>query len=162
GRVVRMNPVAEQLTGWFLGEAVGRPLDEVFHIVNEETRQIVASPADRVLREGVVVGLANHTVLLSRDGSEYPIADSGAPIRTPDGAIAGVVLVFRDQTEERTNERLRIRSVQLEAESLRAQEASRLKSEFLANMSHELRTPLNAIIGFTQLIHDGDVAPDAP
>ncbi|MBV8191941.1 MAG: response regulator [Alphaproteobacteria bacterium] len=162
GHVVRMNPVAEQLTGWSLADAAGRPLVEVFHIVNEETRQIVESPAERVLREGVVVGLANHTVLLSRNGSECPIADSGAPIRTPDGAMAGVVLVFRDQTEERTNERLRIRSVTLEAESLRAREASRLKSEFLANMSHELRTPLNAIIGFTQLIHDGDVAPDAP
>jgi len=162
GCVQRMNPVAEQLTGWPFAEAAGRPLPEVFHIINEETRQAVESLADRVLRDGVVVGLANHTVLLSRSGSEYPIADSGAPIRGPDGAISGVVLVFRDQTEERNNERLRIRSIQLEAQTLRVQEASRLKSEFLANMSHELRTPLNAIIGFTQLIHDGDVAPDAP
>jgi PAS domain S-box-containing protein len=162
GRVRRMNPVAERLTGWSLADAAGRPLPEVFHIINEETRQVVESPADRVLRDGLVVGLANHTVLLSRGGSEYPIADSGAPIRGPDGAINGVVLVFRDQTEERDSERLRIRSIQLEAQSLRVQEASRLKSEFLANMSHELRTPLNAIIGFTQLIYDGDVAPDAP
>jgi signal transduction histidine kinase/DNA-binding response OmpR family regulator len=134
----------------------------VFHILNEETRRVVESPADRVLREGVIVGLANHTILVSRNGSEYPIADSGAPIRAADGTTSGVVLVFRDQTEERNNERLRTRSLQLEAQTARVQEASRLKSEFLANMSHELRTPLNAIIGFTQLIHDGDVAPDAP
>ncbi len=149
GRVVRMNPVAEQLTGWPLQEAQERPLDEVFRILNEDTRGPAESPVARVLREGVVVGLANHTVLCSRDGTERPIADSGAPIRDPEGEIRGVVLVFRDRTEERRTEEMRIRSIQLEAQNLRVQEANRLKSEFLANMSHELRTPLNAIIGFT-------------
>jgi signal transduction histidine kinase/CheY-like chemotaxis protein len=135
---------------------------EVFHIRNEETRHPVESPVIRVLREGNVVGLANHTVLLARDGTELPIADSGAPIRDPDGAISGVVLVFRDQTEERRTEEMRNNSLRLEADNARIQEASRLKSEFLANMSHELRTPLNAIIGFAELIHDGDVRPDMP
>lgn len=101
GRIEFMNPVAEQLTGWPAAEASGRPLPEVFRIINEETRAEVESPADRVLREGVVVGLANHTLLVARDGTERAIADSGAPIRDADGAITGVVLAFRDQTEER-------------------------------------------------------------
>ncbi len=102
GHVVLMNPVAEALTGWGEAQARGRPLPEVFQILNEETRRPVESPALRVLREGRVVGLANHTLLVARDGTERPIADSGAPIRTAgDGAVRGVVLVFRDQTEER-------------------------------------------------------------
>ena len=100
-RVVRMNPVAEQLTGWSEVEALGRPLTEVFRILNEETRAEVASPVDRVLREGMIVGLANHTLLIARDGTERPIADSCAPIRNEEGKITGVVLIFRDQTAER-------------------------------------------------------------
>lgn len=159
GRVVRMNPVAETLTGWPLAEALGRSLAEIFRIFNEETRQRAESPVVRVLREGLVVGLANHTALISRDGAERPIADSGAPIRDAEGRITGVVLVFRDQTEERKAEELRVKGAHLELENLRIQEASRLKSEFLANMSHELRTPLNAIIGFAELMHDGKVGP---
>lgn len=105
GGVRQMNPVAEQLTGWPESEAQGKPLDHVFHIVNEETHTVVENPVQRVLREGVVVGLANHTVLIARDGTERPIADSGAPIRDDSGTITGVVLVFRDQTEERAAER---------------------------------------------------------
>jgi PAS domain S-box-containing protein len=105
GRIVRMNPVAEKLTGWSASEALGRPLDEVFSIMNEDTRQEVSNPVKRVLREGVVVGLANHTVLVARNGMARAIADSGAPIRDPDGTLRGVVLVFRDQTEERKAER---------------------------------------------------------
>lgn len=103
--VVRMNPVAARLTGWPVADAVGRPLSEVFHIISEDTRQVVESPAERVLREGVVVGLANHTSLISKDGAERPIADSGAPIRDRDGNVTGIVLVFRDMTEERAIER---------------------------------------------------------
>lgn len=101
GQVMLMNAVAAALTGWTAEEAVGRPLDEVFCIVNEETRLRVKNPAEEVLREGLVVGLANHTVLISRNGSECAIADAGAPIRDSEGGISGVVLVFRDQTEER-------------------------------------------------------------
>ena len=104
GRVTQMNPVAETLTGWQQTEACGQPLENVFRIVVEDTRAAVESPVARVLREGVVVGLANHTLLIAKDGSERPIADSGAPIRNERGEITGVVLVFRDQTEERRAE----------------------------------------------------------
>jgi PAS domain S-box-containing protein len=105
GLVTRMNPVAEKLTAWPLAEARGRRLDEVFPIASEDTKEPVESPVDRVLREGIVVGLANHTVLTSRDQVERPIADSGAPIRDAKGFLRGVVLVFRDMTEEREAER---------------------------------------------------------
>jgi PAS domain S-box-containing protein len=98
GRVVFMNPVAEALTAWTEAEATGVALREVFHIVNEHTRAVVESPVDRVLREGVVVGLANHTVLIAKDGTERPIDDSGAPIRHGEEGLVGVVLVFRDIT----------------------------------------------------------------
>jgi PAS domain S-box-containing protein len=101
GRVELLNPVAEALTGWTQDEAHGRPLEEVFRIINEETRQEVENPVRRVVREGLVVGLANHSVLVSRDGNEYAIADSGAPIRDEHNKITGVVLVFRDQAAER-------------------------------------------------------------
>jgi len=105
-RVTLLNRVAEELTGWKAEEAIGRPLREVFDIVNETTRRPVVNPVDRVLREGVVVGLANHTALVARDGTERPIADSAAPIRAEGGRISGVVLVFRDQTEERRAEQM--------------------------------------------------------
>ena len=104
GRVTVFNGVAEELTGWKAGGAVGTSIHEVFNIINEDTRQPAVSPVDRVLREGIVVGLANHTALVARDGTERPIADSGAPIRDANGVISGVVLVFRDQTEERRAE----------------------------------------------------------
>jgi PAS domain S-box-containing protein len=100
GRVTRINPVAERLTGWSEAEALGRPIEEVFNIVNEQTRQKAANPLSRVLAEGIVVGLANHTALIARDGTERPIADSGAPIRGAGGATRGAVLVFRDVSEE--------------------------------------------------------------
>ena len=105
GCISQMNSVAEKLTGWTETEARDRPLQEVFRIVNEETRAAVESPVGRVLREGVVAGLANHTVLIAKDGKERPIADSGAPIRGKNDQTTGVVLVFRDQTEERRAEK---------------------------------------------------------
>jgi PAS domain S-box-containing protein len=101
GRVTMMNGVAEALTEWTEAEAVGAPLDQVFRIVNEQSRAVVESPAARVLRDGVIVGLANHTVLIGRRGTETPIDDSGAPIRGENGAIRGVVLVFRSASEEK-------------------------------------------------------------
>jgi PAS domain S-box-containing protein len=104
GQVMRMNPVAERLTGVTRTQCVGIPLSQVFRIEHEDTGEPVESPVPRVLREGVVVGLANHTVLVARDGTRRPIADSGAPVRGEDGEIRGVVLVFRDVTEERRAE----------------------------------------------------------
>jgi PAS domain S-box-containing protein len=104
GRVELLNPVTETLTGWSQDEARGRPLEEVFRIVNEKTRKDVENPVRRVMREGLVVGLANHTILIARDGTERPIADSGAPIHNERNEITGVVLVFRDRTEERAAE----------------------------------------------------------
>jgi len=104
GRVAFLNPVAERLTGFDSSGAQGRPIEEVFRIVNEETRVAVESPVRRVLREGKVVGLANHTVLISRSGADIPIDDSGAPIRSQDGMLEGAVLVFRDVTARRKAE----------------------------------------------------------
>jgi PAS domain S-box-containing protein len=101
GRVVLINAVAERLTGWTEAEAFGKPIEEVFHIINEDTREKAANPITRVLMEGVIVGLANHTALIAKDGVERPIADSGAPIRDASGATRGAVLVFRDVTHER-------------------------------------------------------------
>src|SRR5262249_40610280 len=105
GGVTFRNPGGQAVAGWPQEEAEGRPLDEVFPIHNEETRLPVESPVVRVLREGVVVGLANHTLLVARDGTERPIADSGAPIRDGEEDIRGVVLVFRDVSEHRQAER---------------------------------------------------------
>jgi PAS domain S-box-containing protein len=107
GRVTFLNEVAVLLTGWSPQEARGKQLDSVFCIINEESRQPVESPVQKALREGVAVGLANHTVLISRDGTERPVEDSAAPIRDEVGNIQGVVLVFRDGSEQRKLERRR-------------------------------------------------------
>ncbi len=101
GKVDKMNPVAEEMTGWTETEARGNPIDRIFRIINEDTRQPVENPVQKVLKHGATVGLANHTLLLSRDGREIPITDSGAPIKNESGATNGVVMVFQDQTEER-------------------------------------------------------------
>jgi len=104
GRTRFLNPVAEALTGWRDEEARGRPLDEIFVIHNETTGQPVENPVATVLREGRVVGLANHTVLTGKDGTRRPIDDSAAPIKAADGTTLGVVLIFRDVTERRRAE----------------------------------------------------------
>jgi len=101
GYVTHLNPVAERLTGWNEQEAKNRNIEEIFHIVNEETRARVENPGKKVLREGQIVGLANHTMLISRNGDGTPISDSGAPIKDAHDNIIGVVMIFNDQTEER-------------------------------------------------------------
>ncbi|MDQ1835441.1 PAS domain-containing protein [Massilia scottii] len=100
-QVTWLNPVAERMTGWLSGEALGRPLIQVFHIVNEETRHPTENPVAACLAQGKIVGLANNTVLISRNGDEFGIEDSAAPIRNRSGDVLGVVLVFHDVTEQR-------------------------------------------------------------
>ncbi|HEU5102267.1 MAG TPA: PAS domain S-box protein, partial [Roseiflexaceae bacterium] len=123
GNVTFVNQVAQALTGWTDGDAQGQPLEQVFAIVNDETRRQVENPVAKVIREGVVVGLANHTILIARNGDEVPIDDSAAPIRDANGKIVGVVLVFRDIAE-----RKRAEQAQLELAEAVEQQRRRLDS----------------------------------
>jgi PAS domain S-box-containing protein len=100
GTIVLMNRVAEDLTGWQLSKAIGKPLSDVFNVINELTRNPIENPVDKVLSSGKIIELANHTLLISSDGTERVIADSGAPIKDNENKILGVVLVFRDITEK--------------------------------------------------------------
>jgi PAS domain S-box-containing protein len=152
GNIMFMNGEAEELTGWMLSEASQKPVKIVFTIVNEQTRLEVENPIDRVLKEGLVVGLANHTVLIRKDGSEVPIDDSGAPIKDKDGKTKGVVLVFRDITERKETEEKLI-EYQRNLERLVEERTKQLKdSERLAAIGatagmvgHDIRNPLQAI-----------------
>src|SRR4051794_33106292 len=117
GLVTYLNPVAETLTGWSAAEAIGKRLEDVFRIVNEETRKPIEQPVRKVIGTGLVRGLANHTVLVARDGSELPIDDSAAPVWGEDGRLVGVVMIFRDITERRQAEH-RIASARGYAESI--------------------------------------------
>ena len=162
GRVTRLNPRAEQLTGWTQAEASARPVAEIFRIINQETRQPVTIPVEAALAHGTIQGLANHTVLIARDGSECAIADSCAPIRDRDGRVVGAVLVFRDVTKEYAAQQvLQETNVNLKSAKSVAEKANLAKSEFLSSMSHELRSPLNAILGFAQLM-ESDSPPPTP
>ena len=124
GRVQIMNPVAEKLTGWAEAEAKGRPIQEVFRLINEFSRQPEENPFDQVIREGSVVALPNYSVLISRDGKEYSVADSGAPIIDNNGVILGVILVFRDQTAER----------KIQKEIIEAREQLKERNRFLEHL----------------------------
>jgi PAS domain S-box-containing protein len=134
-----MNLVAEQLTGWTEAQAKGKSLHEIFPIFNEETRTTVENPVDKVRRLGTVVGLANHTFLVAKDGTEVSIDDSGAPIRDSSGKMIGIVLVFRDITERRMSEGALMRAEKLAA-------AGRLA----ASVAHEVNNPLE---GLTNLVY---------
>ena len=147
GMVELLNPVAEALTGWTDAEALGKPMETVFHIVNEETGEKVEDPVAKVLREGVVVGLANHTLLIARDGTRRPIADSGAPIRDENDEIIGVVLVFRDQTEERWARRMtETRSVLIEYA------ATHTLDELMTKALDEIEALVDSPIGFYHFV----------
>jgi PAS domain S-box-containing protein len=154
GRITMMNPVAEQLTGWTEADAMGQPLPTVFHIVNSVTRDTVESPVDRVLETGAIVGLANHTTLITRAGKETPIDDSGAPIRDPEGAIRGVVLVFRNATAEKV-ETLR-RAFRAE---VAAAVSSSLDSRAVLHHFAQLAVPRLADWCAVDLVEPGGAAP---
>ncbi len=142
GNVVFMNAVAEQLTGWTEEDAHGLSLHKVFPIFNEDTRAVVENPVDKVRRLGTVVGLANHTFLVAKDGSEICIDDSGAPIRDSAGQMIGIVLVFRDITERRLSEGALMRAEKLAA-------AGRLA----ASVAHEVNNPLEGLTNLVYLAH---------
>lgn len=138
GNIRNMNQIAENLTGWKENEAQGQKLQNVFNIVNEFTLEAVENPVQKVLREGVVVGLANHSLLISRDGRKIPIADSGAPIRLEDGKIIGVVLVFRDQTDERATQR------RIEESELRYRQFVNLSHDGICRFDFDIPIPIDS------------------
>ncbi len=153
GCVTELNPVAEALTGWTLTDAVGRNIEEVFTLIHAQTRQPAEQPIARVLRDGVIAGLANHTVLVSKDGRETPVDDSAAPIRATDGGVNGVVMVFRDVTERYRAEQDRAALADAERNArLRAETTNRAKDDFLAMLGHELRNPLSPIMTALRLM----------
>ena len=139
GRVMSLNPVAEAMTGWSTAEARGEPLERVFRIINEDTRRLAENPVGKAMQVGKVIGLANHTALISKDGSEIPIEDSAAPIRDTQGNTCGAVMVFHDVTQRRRAE-----------QALR--DTDRRKDEFLATLAHELRNPLAPIRQATRIL----------
>jgi PAS domain S-box-containing protein len=146
GRVTYLNAVAQELTGWTHQDALGTPLHAVFNIINDETREPAPNPIGRILREGQVLGLANHTVLINRHGPEYPIDDSGAPIRGPDQQIAGAVIVFRDiSARKRMEDDLR----RTAAELTRSNDDLRMYAHAI---SHDLQEPLRTITACAQLL----------
>ncbi|MDY3554943.1 response regulator [Gemmata sp. JC717] len=151
GAVTFLNPVAERLTGWPLAEAAGRSLHDVFVISNEATRLPVENPVDRVLREGRVVGLANHTVLTARTGGECPIDDCAAPILDDRGAVDGAVLVFRDITARRRQEDEKARLDEKLREGTKLEAIGRLAG----GVAHDFNNLLTVINGYADLLLAG-------
>lgn len=139
--VTFMNPVAEQLTGYSQAEALGKPISHVFNIFNEINLEPAEIPVDKVIRNGFVIGLANHTGLVSKTGETISIADSAAPIRDDNGKILGVVMVFRDITETKQME-----------ENLARLDKLNTVGQMAAGIAHELRNPMTTVRGFLQLL----------
>jgi PAS domain S-box-containing protein len=144
GHVRMMNQVASELTGWGIEEALGRPLETVFHIVNGATRQPVEDPVSKVKRLNTITGLADNTVLVRKNGTELDINDSGAPIRDQDGTITGVVLVFRDVTLEKRTQ-----------QALISNEKLAVAGRLAASIAHEIHNPLDAVANMLYLMSSG-------
>jgi PAS domain S-box-containing protein len=144
GKVQMMNPVAQELTGWSQAEAQGRPLEEVFRIFHETTREIVENPVAKVKRLNSIVGVGNHTILVRKDGTDLNIADSGAPIRNQMGGTSGFVLVFRDITKERRTQ-----------EALLANEKLAVAGRLAATIAHEIHNPLDSVSNLLYLMRRG-------
>ncbi len=140
GNVVLMNTIAEKLTGWSIDSAKGKQLSEIFNIIDEATRSTVVNPVNEALKKGCIVGLANHTILISKDGYEYNIADSAAPIRDAHSKIRGVVLVFRDVTEKHKTERELLKTKKLESIGVLA-----------GGIAHDFNNILTGIFGNIEL-----------
>ena len=150
GRVQMMNPIARELTGWTQEEAISRPLDEIFHIVDGVTREPLEDPVAKVKRLGESVTVNNRTVLIRKDGSELDIADSGAPIRSKRGGTVGIVLVFRDITLERKTQ-----------EALIANEKLAVAGRLAATIAHEIHNPLDSVSNLLYLMRTGATAEES-
>ncbi|MES1024553.1 response regulator [Gloeocapsa sp. BRSZ] len=142
GTVTFMNPVAESLTGWTQEEAYGRDATEIFNITHTISGQKVDSPIVQALKQGITVGIAEETLLITKNGIEIPIDDSAAPIRDDKGNITGAVLVFRDITERKQAKEARQKQVEQERLVAQLEKLNQLKDDFLSTVSHELRTPI--------------------
>lgn len=141
GAVEFMNTLAEELTGWPMGEAKGKQLQTVFHIINEVTREEAENPVEKVRRLNTVIGLANHTALIARNGTEYVIDDSAAPIRDKSGNMTGIVLVFRDVTDQKRTEA-----------ALIANEKLAVAGRLAASIAHEIHNPLDSVANLHYLL----------
>lgn len=141
GRIQFINVIAQNLTGWTSAEAIGQSLQDVFYIIHEETREIAENPVEKVRRLDHVIGLANHTALISRQGKEYIIDDSAAPIRDANGKMAGIVLVFRDVTDHRRTQA-----------ALVAGEKLAVAGRLAATIAHEIHNPLDSVANLLFLL----------
>lgn len=142
GRITRMNPVAQKLTGWSVEDARGQFLTEVFHIIHAKSRKPAEDPIHRIIESGKILGLDDDMVLISKDKTEYRIADSGAPIRSESGETFGVVLVFRDVTEERAMQELLDHRRRMDA-----------VGELAGGVAHDFNNMIGGIIGASELLH---------
>jgi len=153
GDVTFMNREAERFTGMTMRDALGRDVADVIVLKRADTGNRIESPLRRALRDGAVSGLANDTLLVTRNGREVRVAGSGAPIRSATGTLHGAVMIFHDVTVHHRAQ------MALQQAKEAAEAANRTKSEFLASMSHELRTPLSVIVGYTDLLIENVSGP---
>jgi PAS domain S-box-containing protein len=149
GRIQMMNPVAAELTGWTQTEAVGLPLEDVYKIINEHTREPIETPVAKVMRLKAVVGLASHTALIRKDLTQILISDSGAPVRDQTGETVGIVLVFRDITMERRTQ-----------EALLANEKLAVAGRLAATIAHEIHNPLDSVSNLLYLMKGGSTTEE--